>query len=711
MDGRKILKTLTKMKMLQNDNVLEVGGFSMIPLLVAGDFIKIVEQKSYKTGDIVVCVDERNGQARLVVHRVISVCKKDGERVYTIKGDNAIAAEIIESEFCLGKVVEINNKNGKKITVNTPSEKDNEIVSLSREVWSLYKKTGDPTIAFSSKPHMKIYDMAPDYLKEYVFAAQKEMIKRGAELVQGLPPSPPDPNFEFSKDFYFMLALHRVTNVLDPYVIEGSGRYGKHIKLSKARNLTLARRRFKKACEISEEFEKEGIKYLIFKGLASSYFIYGDPNIRECDDVDFLILPEDVQRSHEILRRLGYAYHDERGFYWTEEPEEHYHTHIQPYIHETDHNTVELHTAIFTKEVYTESVLANRKLIDIDGHMLYVLSDIEAFLCQLFVTAVDDYAASNMTYEMDPNIFFQLKFRNYLDIGVMAVKYSHLSQEEIIKTAMKYDLNFHIFFAADFTCRIFEQAPFTEMLQQLRDKFISNEQLDDSMYYLPVGIQDCLQSPFKMKMNGRVLCHLRDGYTLSSGWRRAQQEIEKGDFTDIKSQGVYKFSSKGITGGVKQTAKYIKVDIQTEIKEQPDEFILVFKSLLKDKYKKPGDEAYDVRFVYVNKREGYYRKGKVLQNTYMPMDEFSEAVTNYIHGIGKTPKFRLYIGKKHLICHGGESLKAELNCLFCKNTLLGKNGHKYMVFSAIFVDITNSKFKKEIILNKKDEEILKFSFD
>lgn len=711
MDGRKILKTLTKMKMLQNDNVLEVGGFSMIPLLVAGDFIKIVEQKSYKVGDIVVCVDERNGQARLVVHRVISVCKKDGEKVYVIKGDNAIAAEFIENEFCLGKVVEINNKNGKKIAVNTPSEKDNEIVALSREVWSLYKKTGDPTVAFSSKPHMKIYDMAPDYLKEYVFAAQKEMIKRGAELVQGLPPSPPDPNFEFSKDFYFMLALHRVTNVLDPYVIEGSGRYGKHIKLSKARNLTLARRRFKKACEIAEAFEKEGIKYLIFKGLASSYFIYGDPNIRECDDVDFLILPDDVQRSHEILKCLGYAYHDERGFYWTEEPEEHYHTHIQPYIHETDHNTVELHTAIFTKEVYTESVLENRKRINIDGHQLYVLSDVEAFLCQLFVTAVDDYAASNMTYEMDPNIFFQLKFRNYLDIALMAVKYSHLPQEDIIQTAMKYDLNFHIFFAADFTCRIFEQAPFTEMLQQLRDKFINNEQLEETMYYLPVGIQDCLQSPFKMKMNGRVLCNLRDGYTLSSGWRRAQQEIEKEEFTEIKGQELYKFSSKGITGVIKQTAKHIKVDLQAEIEEQPEEFLVVFKSLLKDKYKKPGDVAYDVRFLYVNKREMYFRKGKVLQNSYMPMDELSEAVTNYVRGKSKKSKFGLHIGKKQTFCHRGELLKTEMNCIFDKNTLFEKNKRKFMVFSAIFIELHDSKLKKEIILNKKDAEILKFSFD
>lgn len=711
MDGRKILKTLTKMKMLQNDNVLEVGGFSMIPLLVAGDFIRIVQQKTYKTGDIVVCVDERNEQARLVVHRVISVLKKDGEKVYIIKGDNAIAAEYIESEFCLGKVVEINNRNGKKIIVNTPSEKDKEIVSLSREVWKLYKKTGDPTVAFSSQPHMKIYDMAPDYLKDYVFAAQKEMIKRGAELVQGLPPSPPDPKFEFSKDFYSLLALHRVMNVLDHYVTEGSGRYGKHIKLSKARNLTLARRRFKKACEIAEAFEKEGIKHLIFKGLASSYFIYGDPNIRECDDVDFLILPEDVQRSHEILRKLGYAYHDERGFYWTEKPEERYHTHIQPYIHETDHNTVELHTAIFTKEVYTESVLENRKKISINGQSLYVLSDIDAILCQLFVTAVDDYAASNMTYEMDPNIFFQLKFRNYLDVALMAVKYSHFQQEEVIEAAMKYDLNFHIFFAADFTCRVFEDAPFTEWLKLLRDKLIYNEQLEKSMYFLPVGIQDCLQSPFKMKMNGRALCNLRDGYTLSSGWRRAQQEIAKGNFIKINHREAFSFSSQGITGIIKQITNGAIVHIEINLENQPNEFILVFKTLLKNKYKCPGDKAYDVRFMYVNKSEGYYRNGKIMQNAYMPMDELSEAVLNYVYTLGKKSKFKLYIDKKCTFCNEVKSNKTEVTYRFDKNIILTKNEQNFMVFSSIFIEISDCKFKNETIVTPNSEEILKFSFD
>ena len=553
--------------------------------------------------------------------------------------------------------------------------------------------------------------MAPDCLKDYVFATQKEMIKRGAELVQGLPPSPPDPKFEFSKDFYTLLALHRVLNVLDPYVIEGSGRYGKHIKLAKARNLTLARRRFNKACEIAEAFEKEDVKYLIFKGIASSYFIYGDPNIRECDDVDFLIFPKDVQRSHDILRRLGYAYHDERGFYWTEEPEERYHTHIQPYIHETDYNTVELHTAIFTKEIYTEAVLENRKKIIINGNILYVLSDIEAFLCQLFMTAVDDYAASNMTYEMDPNIFFQLKFRNYLDIALMAVKYSHLSQEKIIESAMKYDLNFHIFFAADFTCRIFEQAPFTEMLQSLRDKFIFNEQLNESMYYLPVGIQDCLQSPFKMKMNGRALCFLRDGYTLSSGWRRAQQEIEKGNFTEVSRREKFEFSSQGISGRIKQTTKGVSAHIEVGLEQQPDEFILVFKTLLKDKYINPGDKAYDVRFIYVNKKEGFYQKGKVMQNSYMPMDELSEAVVKYVYKMEEKTKFRLYIGKKYTFFNAEKVNIIKTDYNFDENIFLNKNQIKFMVFLCKFIELNGSKFKKEISVNKKDEEILKFSFD
>lgn len=711
MDSRKILRALTEMKLRQNDNVLQVGGFSMIPLLVAGDNIRIKKQDKYEIGDIVVCVDYKNDKVGLLVHRIIHIRKKDGKIIYIIKGDNAVAAEFIESEFCLGKVTEITNRNGKKIQVNTPSKSDDEIVSLSRQVYQIYQKTGDPIIAFSSAPHMEIYDKAPDYLKESVFAAQKEMIKRAAEMIQGLPPSPPDPNFEFTKDFYLLLAFHRVMNVLEPYVIEGSGRFGKHIKLSKARNLMSARKRMVKAKEIVEAFEEKGIKYIVFKGLASSYFIFGDPNIRECDDIDFLILPEDVQKAHTILGELGYSYHDERGFFRPEEPEEHYRTHLKPYVHEKDLNTVELHTAIFTDEKYTAAVLENRQKININGMEVYVLKDVEAFVCQLFITAVDDYGTANMTYEMDPNIFLQLKFRNYLDIAMMAKKCEDISAKEVIETAMKYDVNFQMFFALDFTCKIFDYAAFTEPLRKLRDKFIENEQLEPNMYFLPVGIQDCLRSPFKMKMNGRVLCYLRDGYIFSSHWRRVQSRIETEEIPEMKQQVLILPPMNGVVQKLKRKADGVVLDVEIDGSEMPEEFIFVVKNLLKEKCRKPEDYAYEVCVLYVNKSEGYMRRGRIMQNMHLDMEELTDEVMGYVHKRHRKSRKCLKLAKKQTFVADSENQKIKTKFKFAKETFLFRNGISFMAYSMAILELKEGKLNKTVPLHAKEENIIKISFD
>jgi len=711
MDSRKILKTLTIMKLKQNDNVLQVGGYSMIPLLVAGDFIRIKEQDKYEIGDIVVCVDDRSGKVGLLVHRVIYIRKKDGKIIYVIKGDNAVAAEYIESDFCLGKVTEITNRNGKKLEVNTPSEKDMQIVELSRKVYRIYQKTGDPTVAFSSAPHMEIYDRAPDFMKECVFAAQKEMIKRAAELVQGLPPSPPDPKFEFTKDYYALLAFHRVMNVLEPYVIEGSGRFGKHIKLSKARNLSLARRRLIKAKEIIEAFERENIKYLVFKGFATSYFIFGNPNIRECDDIDFLILPEDVQRAHEILGELGYCYHDERGFYKPEIPEEHYRTHLKPYVHEKDLNTVELHTAIFTEEKYTPAVLENRQKIDINGMGVYVLKDVEAFVCQLFITAVDDYGTANMTYEMDPNIFLQLKFRNYLDIAIMAKKCAEIPSEEIIETAMKYNVNFQMFFALDFTCKMFDYAEFTEPLRKLRDRFTENEQLEPSMYDLPIDVQDCLRSPFKMKMNGKALCYLRDSYIFSSHWRRVQKRIESEEIPQLEQQVINMPTAEGVIQKVKKTSAGVVIENEIDISQRTDEFIFVIKRLLEEKCRKPEDYGYEVRFLYVNKKEGYMRKGKIMQNMHLDMEELTDEVIAYIRKTRQKSRISLYIGKKRTFDNLSENKKITTKFNMSKEIFLPKKSTNFIVYSTDILDLEYAKLKKITSINEKEENIIKISFD
>ena len=711
MDGRKILRTLTAMKLKQNDNILQVGGFSMIPLLVAGDFIRIKQQNKYEIGDIVVCVDDKNNKVGLLVHRIIYIRKKDDKVIYVTKGDNAVAAEYIQSDFCLGKVTEIINKNGKRIEVDTPSEKDAQIVALSRQVYQIYQKTGDPTIAFSSAPHMEIYDRAPDFMKECVFTAQKEMIKRAAELVQGLPPSPPDPKFEFTKDYYALLAFHRVMNVLEPYVIEGSGRFGKHIKLSKARNLSLARRRLIKAREIIEAFEAEKIKYLVFKGFATSYFIFGNPNIRECDDIDFLILPEDVQRAHEILGELGYSYHDERGFYRPEKPEEHYRTHLKPYVHEKDLNTVELHTAIFTDEKYTPAVLENRQKIDITGMEVYVLKDVEAFVCELFITAVDDYGTANMTYEMDPNIFLQLKFRNYLDIAMMARKCEEISTDEIIETAMKYNVNFQMFFALDFTCKMFDYAAFTEPLQKLRDKFKENEQLEPSMYDLPIDVQDCLRSPFKMKMNGKALCYLRDAYIFSSHWRRAQKRIESEDIPELKQDIINMPVMGGVAQKIKRTSTGIVIENEIDITQRNDEFIFVIKRLLEEKCRKPKDYGYEVRFLYVNKNEGYMRKGKIMQNMHLDMEELTDEVISYIRKTREKSRISLYIGKKRIFNADSENKKIKAKFNMPKEMFLPKKSTNFVVYSTDILDLGDGKLEKIIPINEKEENILKISFD
>ena len=68
--------------------------------------------------------------------------------------------------------------------------------------------------------------------------------------------------------------------------------------------------------------------------------------------------------------------------------------------------------------------------------------------------------------------------------------------------------NFYLYLALDYTCKIFEPAGFLEPVQELRDFFKEYEDLDERLFRLPVDAHACLDSPFKMKMNGRALRRL-----------------------------------------------------------------------------------------------------------------------------------------------------------------------------------------------------------
>jgi len=53
-------------------------------------------------------------------------------------------------------------------------------------------------------------------------------------------------------------------------------------------------------------FESNRIRTIPFKGLTLASLIYGDPTLRQTDDLDFLVHPEDLARAKETLLSAGY---------------------------------------------------------------------------------------------------------------------------------------------------------------------------------------------------------------------------------------------------------------------------------------------------------------------------------------------------------------------------------------------------------------------
>jgi hypothetical protein len=63
-------------------------------------------------------------------------------------------------------------------------------------------------------------------------------------------------------------------------------------------------------------FGEAGVRALPFKGPALSLDAYGDPAMRECDDLDIVVVPEDLGRAHRALIGMGYA--PAHGLTWRE---------------------------------------------------------------------------------------------------------------------------------------------------------------------------------------------------------------------------------------------------------------------------------------------------------------------------------------------------------------------------------------------------------
>lgn len=61
--------------------------------------------------------------------------------------------------------------------------------------------------------------------------------------------------------------------------------------------------------EIVENFQKEKIEIILFKGLTLAELIYGDLGLRPCQDIDIMVRKEDFLKADKVLRNLGFYTH------------------------------------------------------------------------------------------------------------------------------------------------------------------------------------------------------------------------------------------------------------------------------------------------------------------------------------------------------------------------------------------------------------------
>lgn len=61
--------------------------------------------------------------------------------------------------------------------------------------------------------------------------------------------------------------------------------------------------------ELVGNFEKAGIRTLSWKGPSMAALLYPDPGARPCDDLDFLVHPDDISKAVNLLAKNGYEPH------------------------------------------------------------------------------------------------------------------------------------------------------------------------------------------------------------------------------------------------------------------------------------------------------------------------------------------------------------------------------------------------------------------
>ncbi len=276
---------------------------------------------------------------------------------------------------------------------------------------------------------------------------------------------------------------------------------------------------------------------------------------------------------------------------------------------------------------------------------------------------------------------------------------------------MAYDVNFYLYLTLDYTCKIFEPAGFLEPVRKLRDFLKEYEDLDERLFRLPVDAHACLDSPFKMKMNGRALRRLRDAFYMSEAWKRKQAEFQKGKFLELRSESPLCFRIGDGSETIRCDGKKLKFEFALNPSALPGEFIVAVRKMNPQKYRKQGDYCYDMKFLYVDMHKNTMKEGILRIDSEQPWEERMETVYRALNGKVKYWKFPVKIRKKSIFACDFENEESKITSTFVFNAKKQKNPYIYEFFSTFMFEFKDSKLIKMSKISTKINENLKISFD
>ncbi|MEI3916267.1 MULTISPECIES: nucleotidyltransferase family protein [Bacillus] len=221
--------------------------------------------------------------------------------------------------------------------------------------------------------------------------------------------------------------------------------------------------------QVCKALEDKNIRYVVLKGVSLSGIIYKDGGLRDFNDNDILIHPNDLDRAKEEILSLGYVQGNVKHHIKIVKPTRRellirrMNSHeVIPLVKDISkdsmlaaHHVIDLHFSVnlMTKnhnEDIVEKFLNHRIKEKIQGKMIYSLdyNDMFIFLCEHFYKEAKSVR--------DLNMYKDLLLYKICDIYHILLNKNLINWNTIVSTIEEYEMEKQVEFALTYVKRIFK---------------------------------------------------------------------------------------------------------------------------------------------------------------------------------------------------------------------------------------------------------------